>query len=271
MVGMTDQTQRPTPPTPPPGFIDLHARLAAGETLYGTFLNLASPVATEIVARAGFDWALIDLEHGAGTEADLLANLHAMGATPTAAIVRPPSGERLRIGRALDLGAHGIMVPRVDTPEQAREAVSFMRYAPDGARGLALSTRGAGLGERGHGDIRVINSQVLGIIQIESRSAVDTAAEIAAIDGVDVLFVGPTDLSHALGLPGKFTDPAYVEAITSVVAAAGDAGKTAGILLRDASAVARHRDLGFRFIALGSDGAFVAAGARALMREAAGI
>src|SRR3954454_14010678 len=79
MVGMTDQTQRPTPPTPPPGFIDLHARLAAGETLYGTFLSLASPVATEIAARAGFDWALIDLEHGAGTEADLLANLHAMG------------------------------------------------------------------------------------------------------------------------------------------------------------------------------------------------
>jgi 2-keto-3-deoxy-L-rhamnonate aldolase RhmA len=160
------------------------------------------------------------------------------------------------------------MVPRVDTPEQAREAVSFMRYAPDGARGLALSTRGAGLGERGHGDIRAIYTQVLGIIQIESRSAVDTAAEIAAIDGVDVLFVGPTDLSHALGLPGRFTDPAYVEAITSVVAAADAAGKTAGILLRDASAVARHRDLGFRFIGLGSDGAFVADGARAVLREA---
>ena len=252
----------------PPGFVDLHARLEARETLYGTFLNLASPVAAEMIAHAGFDWVLVDLEHGAGTEADLLPSLHAMGATPTAAIVRPPSGERLRIGRALDLGAHGIMVPRVDTPDQAREAVSFMHYTPDGIRGLALSTRGAGLGERGHGDIRAINSQVLGIIQIESRSAVDTAAEIAAIDGVDVLFVGPTDLSHALGLPGKFTDPGYVEAITSVVAAAEAAGKAAGILLRDASTVARHRDLGFRFIGLGSDGAFVADGARAVLREA---
>ena len=97
-----------------------------------------------------------------------------MGATPAAALVRPQSGERLRIGRALDLGAHGIMVPRVDMPEQAREAISFMRYPPDGARGLALGTRGAGLGELGHTQIQAINRRILGIIQIESRSAVDT-------------------------------------------------------------------------------------------------
>src|SRR4051812_21853513 len=238
-------TSDPAALAPVPGFVDLRSRMQAGETLYGSFSTLGSAVGTEILARAGFDWLMIDLEHGAATEADLVSNLHAMGATPTAAIVRPQSGERLRIGRALDLGAHGIMVPRVDTPDQAREAVSFMKYTPDGTRGLALSTRGAGLGERGHGEIRTINSQVLGIIQIESRSAVDTAAEIAAIEGVDVLFVGPTDLSHALELPGRFTDEAYLEAISSVVAAADAAGKTAGILLRDASTVARHRDLGF--------------------------
>ena len=199
---MTDQTAMP----PVPGVVDLHARLAAGETLYGAFAGLGSPVATEIMARSGFDWLIIDLEHGAGTESDLLANLHAMGATPAAALVRPQSGERLRIGRALDLGAHGIMVPRVDLPEQAREAISFMRYPPDGTRGLALSTRGAGLGEQGHTQIQAVNRRILGIIQIESRSAVDHAAEIAAIDGVDVLFVGPTDLSHSLGIPGRFDD-----------------------------------------------------------------
>ena len=198
---MTDQTALP----PVPGIVDLHARLAAGETLYGAFAGLASPVATEIMARSGFDWLIIDLEHGAGTESDLLASLHAMGATPAAALVRPQSGERLRIGRALDLGAHGIMVPRVDLPEQAREAISFMRYPPDGARGLALSTRGAGLGELGHTQIQAINRRILGIIQIESRSAVEHAAEIAAIDGVDVLFVGPTDLSHSLGVPAAST------------------------------------------------------------------
>jgi 2-keto-3-deoxy-L-rhamnonate aldolase RhmA len=260
-VAMTDTT--PLPPVP--GFVDLHTRLRAGETLYGAFAGLGSPVATELLARAGFDWLIIDLEHGVGTEGELLANLHAMGATRTAALVRPPSGERLRIGRALDLGAHGIMVPRIDLPEQAREAISFMRYPPDGSRGLALSTRGAGLGALGHTDVQAINRRILGIIQIESPSAVDHAFEIAAIDGVDVLFVGPTDLSHSLGIPGRFDDPAYLAALERVVSVAEGAGKAAGILLRDAKALPRHRELGFRFIGLGSDGAFITDAARVVL------
>lgn len=263
---MTEQTA----PAPVPGIIDLRARLAAGETLYGAFAGLGSPLAVEIMARAGFDWILIDLEHGAGTESDLLATLHAMGATSAAALVRPQSGERLRIGRALDLGAHGIMVPRVDLPEQAREAVSFMRYPPDGARGLALLTRGAGLGGLGHTQIQAINHRILGIIQIESRSAVEHAAEIAALDGVDVLFVGPTDLSHSLGVPGGFAEPAYLDALRHVVTSTEAAGKVAGILLRDASSLAPHRELGFRFIGLGSDLAFTNDGARAVLAATRG-
>ncbi len=182
--------------------------------------------------------------------------------------MRPQSGERLRIGRALDLGAHGIMVPRVDLPEQAREAVSFMRYPPDGVRGLALSTRGAGLGQLGHGDIPAINRRILGIIQIESPSAVEHAAEIAAIDGVDVLFVGPTDLSHSLGVPGRFDDPRYLDAVRAVLAATEAAGKAAGILLYDPAVIARHLELGFRFIGLGADGGYVASGARAMLAAA---
>ena len=261
MSAMTD----PTALTPVPGIIDLHARLRAGETLFGTFAGLGSPVATELIARAGFDWLIIDLEHGAGSEGELVANLHAVGATRTAALVRPQSGERLRIGRALDLGAHGIMVPRIDLAEQAREAISFMRYPPDGTRGLALSTRGAGLGELGHTDVRAITGRILGIIQIESPSAVEHAAEIAAIDGVDVLFVGPTDLSHSLGIPGRFDDPVYLDAIRHVAMCAAAAGKAAGILLRNAAALPRHRDFGFRFIGLGSDAAFIADGARAVL------
>src|SRR6187455_3532631 len=247
----------PTAIPPVPGVVDLHARLAAGETLYGAFAGLGSPVATEIMARSGFDWLIIDLEHGAGTESDLLASLHAMGATSAAALVRPQSGERLRIGRALDLGAHGIMVPRIDTPEQAREAISFMRYPPDGTRGLALSTRGAGLGEQGHLQIQAVNRRILGIIQIESRSAVDHSAEIAAIDGVDVLFVGPTDLSHSLGIPGRFDDPSYLDALKQVVAASDAAGKTTGILLKGAEDVPADLDRGYTFIGLGSDGGWI--------------
>ena len=261
---MTDRTV----PAPVPGFTNLRARILAGETLFGTFLGLGSPTATELCARAGFDWVIIDLEHGAGSESDLLANLHAVGSTPTTALVRPRSGDRLRIGRVLDLGAHGIMIPRVDLPGQAADAISFMRYPPDGTRGLALSTRGAGLFGLGHGDVGAINQQVVGIIQVESPSAVEHATEIAAIDGVDVLFVGPTDLSHSMGIPGRFDDTRYLSALERVVAAAERAGKATGILLRDTNALRQHLDLGFRFVGVGSDGAFIADGARAIMAVA---
>jgi 4-hydroxy-2-oxoheptanedioate aldolase len=251
-----------------PGFTDLRRRIQAGEALFGTFLGLASPVAAEICARAGFDWVIVDLEHGSGSESDLLTSLLAIETTATAAIVRPQSGERMRIGRALDLGAHGLMIPRIDVPDQAREAISFMRFPPDGVRGLALSTRGAGLGERSHADVRGINEHLVGIIQIESASAVEHAAEIAALDGADVLFVGPTDLSHSLGIPGQFTSPVYQAALERVVSASNAAGKATGILLRDVATLPRHLELGFRFIGLGSDDAFVAEGARAMVRAA---
>ena len=253
---------------PVPGFTDLRRRIHAGEMLFGSFVTLGSPIAAELLARVGFDWLIIDLEHGAGTETDLLASLLAVSTTPTTPLVRPQSGERLRIGRALDHGAHGLMIPRIDVPEQAREAISFMRFPPDGIRGLALSTRGAGLGERTHADVRGINEHLIGIIQIESPSAVEHAAEIAAIEGVDVLFVGPADLSHGLGIPGQFDHPEYLAALERVVAAADAHGKATGILLRDAEALPRHRDLGFRFIGLGSDAAYIGSGARDVLRAA---
>lgn len=261
---MPESTAQP----PTPHFTNLRSRIHAGETVFGTFLGLNSPIAAEICARAGFDWVIVDLEHGSGTESDLLASLLAIGTTPAATLVRPQSAERLRIGRALDLGAHGLMIPRVDVPDQAREAISFMRFPPDGVRGLALSTRGAGLGERSHADVRGINEQLVGIIQIESPSAVERAGEIAELDGADVLFVGPTDLSHSLGVPGQFSSPVYLTAIEQVAAAANTAGKATGILLRDIAALPRHLELGFRFIALGSDDAFVAQGAREMVHAA---
>ncbi len=261
---MTDRS--PLPPVP--GFSDLRRRIHAGETLYGSFVTLGSPFAAELLARVGFDWLIIDLEHGAGTESDLLASLLAVSTTPTTALVRPPSAERLRIGRALDHGAHGLMIPRVDVPAQAEEAISFMRFPPDGVRGLALSTRGAGLGERGHADVRGINELIVGIIQIESPSAVEHAGEIAGIEGADVLFVGPTDLTHSLSIPGQFDHPDYLAALETVAAAAESRGKAAGILVRDATALPRHLDLGFRFIGIGSDASYIADGARAVVRAA---
>jgi 2-keto-3-deoxy-L-rhamnonate aldolase RhmA len=247
---------------------DIRARALAGETLLGAFLDLNSPLSAEICGRAGYDWLIIDLEHGAATEADLLPLLLAVGVTPAAALVRPQSGERLRIGRALDLGAAGVMVPRLDTAGQVREAVGYLRYPPAGVRGVALRTRGAGMGTRGHGQVGEVNELTLGIIQIESASAVAEVDAIAAIDGVDVLFVGPTDLSHSLGVPGRFDDPTYLAALDTVLAACSKHGKSPGILLYDPAVIARHVALGFRFIGLGSDGSFVSAGVKAMLAAA---
>jgi 2-dehydro-3-deoxyglucarate aldolase/4-hydroxy-2-oxoheptanedioate aldolase len=234
----------------------------SGETLYGLFLDLGSSLSAEICSRAGYDWLVVDLEHGAGTEADLLGLLHAVEVGTATALVRPQSGERLRIGRALDLGAAGIVVPRLESAAAAREAVTFLRYPPDGTRGVALRTRGARLGAVGHGEVGTVNDRIVGIVQIESVGALREADEIAALDGVDVLFVGPTDLSHSLGVPGEFDRETYRSALRTVLAASSAHGKAAGILLYDPAAVRAHVEMGFRFVGIGADGAFVAAGAR---------
>jgi 2-dehydro-3-deoxyglucarate aldolase/4-hydroxy-2-oxoheptanedioate aldolase len=247
---------------PPPS--SLRARVLAGEMLFGTFVLTGSPVVTEMCARAGFDWLVIDLEHGIGTESELLAQINAVGER-TAALVRPPSGERLRVGRALDLGAAGIMIPRLDRVDDVAEALSFLRFPPGGVRGIALMTRGLELGRYGHDEVASVNASILGIVQIESGLGVENAAQIAALDGADVLFVGPTDLSHSMGIPGRFGDPAFIEALRTVVRAADGAGKSAGILLRSADDVERHRELGFRFIGIGSDLIFVRDGSRAAL------
>jgi 4-hydroxy-2-oxoheptanedioate aldolase len=246
----------------------LRARILAGETLFGAWAGLGSPLAAELLGRAGYDWVLVDLEHGAGTEADLLAHLTAIEGSGAAALVRPQSGERLRIGRALDLGATGVIVPRLDSTAEAREVVTFLRYPPAGQRGVALLTRGARLGAVGHGNVGSLNADIVGIVQIESPGALRDAAGIAAIDGVDVLFVGPADLSHSLGVPGRFADPTYQTALRSVVAACQANGKAAGILLYDHASFAAHLDLGFTFVGLGADASFVASGATAALAAA---
>jgi 2-keto-3-deoxy-L-rhamnonate aldolase RhmA len=132
-------------------------------------------------------------------------------------------------------------------------------------RGLALATRGAGLGEVPHASVAALNAWIVGVFQIESPLAVENAAEIAALDGVDVLFVGPADLSHAMGIPGRFDEPSFVDALKTVAAATERHGKAAAILLRSADDVPRYLDLGYRFIGISSDLNFVIDGARAVV------
>src|SRR5262249_55642999 len=147
--------------------------------------------------------------------------------------------------------------PRLDTVEQVREAVTFLRYPPDGQRGVALLTRGARLGTVNHAGGAALNDDITGIIQIESPQALEAAGDIAADDGVDCLFVGPADLSHSLGIAGQFSNPIYQAALRAVVDACRRHGKAPGILLYDHATFRPHLDLGYMFVGVGADVSFV--------------
>jgi 2-keto-3-deoxy-L-rhamnonate aldolase RhmA len=236
--------------------------------LLGAFLQLGSPVAAEIAARCGLDWALIDLEHGSGTEADLIPQLHALGIVDTPAMVRVESLSRLRIGRALDLGAHGIMVPQLNDVEAAKEFIRFLRYPPLGVRGVALSARGAGYGAASHADVGRMGESLTAIVQIETEQGLSNASQIASVEGVDVLFVGPSDLSHALGVPGNFETTTYVKALHAIADAAQSHGKALGVHIPGSSEFERYYSLGFRFISVGTDASALAAGIRDALHQA---
>ena len=241
---------------------DLRDRLRAGEVLLGGFMVLDAPLAGEILGMAGLSWALVDLEHGAGSEASVLAHLHGAAAGGIAGLVRVETAERTRAGRALDLGADGIMFPQIHTAEAAADAVAHLRYPPDGDRGVATSHRAGrfGLGER-DGGLR----EPLAIVQIESPSAVDAVEEIAAVPGIDVLFVGPRDLRHGLAAAGASEDR-FDSALAEVLAAARGAGIAPGIFAPSPDAVPGLAAMGFQLIAVGSDAGLLARAAR----EAAG-
>lgn len=233
---------------------NLRERVQRGETLIGCFVNLGSSLTAEIVGRAGFDWALIDLEHGAGSEPDVLYQLQALEHTPAAAVIRVESLERQRFHRVLDLGAHGIMVPRVGNAADARAAVAALRYQPVGVRGVAQMNRACGFGTEFTTYFAAANSSLLGVIQIETQESLQNLDSIAEIEGVDVLFVGPVDLSQSLGIIGQFDHPKFLEVIKDTADAARRFGKAAGILLRSPEDFRKYWDLGYRFLACGSDG-----------------
>ena len=256
----------PAPPLPPRP--DLRRRVLAGGVTLGAFANLGSLAGAELLARAGFDWLIVDLEHGMGSEAELHAQLLAVQGTPTAALVRVASAERLRVGRALDMGADGLMIPRLETVAEVEETLSWMRFPPAGIRGVALANRGGGFLEASHAEVRERNERLTGVFQVESLAAVEAADAIAAIDGVDVLFVGPADLSHSMGMPGRFDEPAFVDALDRVVAAARAHGKAAGILLKDAGGLPAALAQGFTFVGIGSDTSFLVAAARDNLAQA---
>ena len=245
----------------------MKARLAAGETLFGTFLTLGSPFAAESLGMLGWDWLLVDLEHGGGNEAQLVGQLMGCTAAGTHALVRVESDVRGRSARALDLGVEGIMCPQINSAEQAEAWASVLHYGPQGSRGIALFHRGASYGTDPEA-IEHSRARTLGIAQIESPEAVEAVEEIAAVPGIDVLFVGPSDLSYSMGMFREFDNPTFRDAIVRVNEAARAANKTTGIFLTAVEQVPAALADGFRMIALGSDGGYMMAAAKETLARA---
>jgi 2-keto-3-deoxy-L-rhamnonate aldolase RhmA len=239
---------------------DFRRRLAAGETLVGSFVNLGSALVAEAMGIAGFDWLVLDLEHGAGNEQTTLAQMQALQHTGVAPLVRLEAIEPARFLRVLDMGAVGVVVPRLRSVDDARRCVEYCRYS--GSRGVARYNRSWHWGATDR-TLADADAEVVCAVQIETREALEAVDEIAAVDGADVLFVGPSDLGHALGIPGGPDTPELLERVAEVAAAARKHGKAAGMLVRTLEQAERYRDLGFTFLGVGSDGGFLVEGARA--------
>jgi 2-keto-3-deoxy-L-rhamnonate aldolase RhmA len=242
----------------------IRERVSSLEILSGTFLNLGSSLTAEMAGQAGFDWVLVDLEHGAGDYQNLQYQLQAIQGTSAAPLVRLAWNDPILCKRVLDLGPSGLMVPWINSVDEAKKAVAAMRYPPLGIRGVASMNRACSFGIDFDDYFSRANQGLLLMAQIETREAVAAAGHIAATDGVDVLFVGPLDLSVSLGIVRQFDHPNLAAARRTVVAACREHRKAAGILVTKESDIAQVIAEGFTFIGVGSDGSLIAQGMRKL-------
>jgi 2-dehydro-3-deoxyglucarate aldolase/4-hydroxy-2-oxoheptanedioate aldolase len=231
----------------------------------GTFLSTGSTVVTEIAAQYPFKWLLLDMEHGSLTESTLVDHLRIFTHKEIVSIVRVPSIDPVLIGKVLDAGADGIMVPHVVSAEQITACKKAMYYQPRGNRGFSSSTRQYSFGTHVPEDISNANKPLL-FAQIEDVEGVLNAKNIAAIEEVDVLFVGPSDLKLSLKYHA-LSDLNYEEALEIVANSASEKRKKAGILLRDRKLVSHVKELGYTCIAIDSDIAILRSGYQCIMED----
>ncbi len=203
--------------------------LLAGKKLIGCWSSLASPITTEVLGLAGFDWVLLDGEHSPNDVSTFIPQLMALKDSPSAPIARPSCNSAVELKRLLDAGFYNFLVPFVESAEEARSAVSATRYPPQGIRGVAVSQRSNRYGSIPD-YLKSINDHICVMVQIESLAGVAAVKEIAAIDGVDSIFVGPSDLAAALGHLGNPSHPEVQAVIAKVFADVKAAGKPVGIL-----------------------------------------
>ena len=237
--------------------------LKAGQAQVGLWSSLSSHYSVEVIAGAGFDWILLDMEHSPNDLENALTQLQAAAPYPTHAVVRVPWNDMVTIKRVLDAGAQSLLIPYVQNAAEAKQAVANTRYPPAGVRGVAGTTRATRFGrikdyaKRAHEEICVL-------VQLETKPALDEIEKVAAIEGVDGIFIGPADLHASLGYTGEIANPKVKPLIDDAIRRIRKAGKAPGILTPN-EADARHwLDCGALFVAVGADVGILARGAEAL-------
>lgn len=239
----------------------------ADRSLYGGWICSGSPVAAEIMAGSGLDWVLIDMEHAPNGLESVLAQLHAVSGYPITPMVRVPAGETTVIKQVLDLGVQNILIPMISTAEQARQVAAMAQYPPAGVRGVGSALSRSGRWNRVEGYPNHAADHVSVFVQIETADGVDNAAEIAATDGIDGVFCGPSDLAASMGLIGEQTHPRVVERVKDACAAITAAGKPAGVNAFDPVVAHDYVQAGARWVLVGADVALMARGAEKLAAD----
>lgn len=247
---------------------DLKDMLRQDRVNFGLWLALRSGDIAEMAASAGFDWCLIDAEHGPNSDADILRQLQAMNGCSASPVVRLPAGEDWMIKRVLDLGAQSVMVPMVETVEQARALVRATRYPPNGIRGVGAGLIRASRYNTVPDYLTTADAEICLITQIESTAAVGRIPEIAAVDGIDVLFIGPSDLAADMGRLGQPESAEVEERVRDALTAIRDAGKIAGIFAPNLRIAKRYVGWGAQFVGLGADVTVLSAALRELAQAA---
>lgn len=228
-------------------------RLKSSEAQIGLWLGLANPYCAELAANAGFDWLLIDGEHAPNDLRGLLGQLQAVAPYPSQPIIRPVIGDTALIKQILDIGAQTLLVPMVETAEQAKELVRAIHYPPSGVRGVGSALARASRWNSIPSYLDKADEQMCLLVQIENLDGLANLDEIVAVDGVDGVFIGPADLSASMGHRGNPGHPDVQAVIEDAIVRIGKAGKAAGILSADQKLARRYIELGAKFVAVGVD------------------
>jgi 4-hydroxy-2-oxoheptanedioate aldolase len=240
--------------------------LAAGELQIGLWSSLCSNIAAEIVSDSGFDWILLDTEHSPNEIPGLLSQLQAVGRGTATPIIRAAWNDAVLIKRILDIGVQSVLIPFVENADEARRAVAATRYPPAGIRGTAGSARASRYG-RVTDYLKKANAEICVLVQVETLGALAQIEAIAAVDGIDGIFIGPSDLAASMGHIGNMQHPEAQKAYEDAVRRLKAVGKPAGILTPNEEEARRYIAWGYSFVAVGADVGLLARGADALAKK----